>query len=165
MNSLEKNSHKWTSFVKEADYFQGFWDVLPSILSKIDINSHTLQYKKPVWNWVKVKVKSLSHVRLFATPWTVAHQSPWSEANANYLHWTKVCCPLDRFLKIAPHSFNLPSVQDSTASCSLDTWVSSELIYYSCALLCPPLRHSSFSYWLVTTFHYVMTLSFFHVCC
>ena len=27
---------------------------------------------------VKVKVKSLSSVRLFATPWTVAHQAPWS---------------------------------------------------------------------------------------
>ena len=24
----------------------------------------------------KVKVKSLSHVRLFVTPWTVAHQAP-----------------------------------------------------------------------------------------
>ena len=27
---------------------------------------------------MKVKVKSLSHVRLFATPWTVAHQAPLS---------------------------------------------------------------------------------------
>ena len=27
------------------------------------------------WKW-KVKVKSLSHVRLFATPWTVAYQAP-----------------------------------------------------------------------------------------
>ena len=27
------------------------------------------------WKW-KVKVKSLSHVRLFATPWTAAHQAP-----------------------------------------------------------------------------------------
>ena len=27
-------------------------------------------------NLVKVKVKSLSHVQLFATPWTVAYQAP-----------------------------------------------------------------------------------------
>ena len=27
------------------------------------------------WKW-KVKVKSLSHVRLFTTPWTVAYQAP-----------------------------------------------------------------------------------------
>ena len=26
--------------------------------------------------WSKVKVKSLSHVRLLATPWTAAHQAP-----------------------------------------------------------------------------------------
>ena len=29
------------------------------------------------WKW-KVKVKSLSHVRLFGTPWTVAYQAPLS---------------------------------------------------------------------------------------
>ena len=29
------------------------------------------------WKW-KVKVKSLSHVRLFATPWTAAHLAPLS---------------------------------------------------------------------------------------
>ena len=29
------------------------------------------------WKW-KVKGKSLSHVRLFATPWTAAHQAPLS---------------------------------------------------------------------------------------
>ena len=28
-----------------------------------------------VWKW-KLKVKSLSHVRLFATPWTAAYQAP-----------------------------------------------------------------------------------------
>ena len=29
------------------------------------------------WKW-KVKVKLLSHVRLFVTPWTAAHQALWS---------------------------------------------------------------------------------------
>ena len=29
-------------------------------------------------NFFLVKVKSLSHVRLFATPWTVAYQAPLS---------------------------------------------------------------------------------------
>ena len=31
-----------------------------------------------ILEWVKVKVKSLSRVRLFATPWTVAYQAPRS---------------------------------------------------------------------------------------
>ena len=31
-----------------------------------------------MWLSMKVKVKSLSRVRLFATPWTVAYQAPLS---------------------------------------------------------------------------------------
>jgi len=34
------------------------------------------------WNW-KVKVKSLSRVRLFATPWTAAYQAPPSYVSVN----------------------------------------------------------------------------------
>ena len=34
------------------------------------------QYKIKTRLWLKVKVKSLSHVRLFVTPWTVAYQAP-----------------------------------------------------------------------------------------
>ena len=36
---------------------------------------------------VKVKVTSLSHVRLFATPWTVAHQAPLSMGFSRQEHW------------------------------------------------------------------------------
>ena len=35
------------------------------------------------------EVKSLSHVRLFATPWTVAYQAPWDSPGKN----TRVGCP------------------------------------------------------------------------
>ena len=40
------------------------------------------------WKW-KVKVKSLSRVRLFATPWTAAHQAPLSMGffQARALEW------------------------------------------------------------------------------
>ena len=48
---------------------------------------------------LKVKVKSLSRVRLFATPWTVAHQAPpsmgfyrqeyWSGLPFNYFTYQK----------------------------------------------------------------------------
>ena len=30
-------------------------------------------------------VKSLSHVQLFATPWTAAHQAPWSSTSSQSL--------------------------------------------------------------------------------
>ena len=37
---------------------------------------------------VKVKVKSLSHVRLFGTPWTVAHQAPPSMEFSRQEYWS-----------------------------------------------------------------------------
>ena len=43
---------------------------------KITIEEYTISFSS-VWKW-KVKVKSLSRVQLFATPWTVAHQAPLS---------------------------------------------------------------------------------------
>ena len=36
---------------------------------------------------VKVKVKSLSHVLLFATPWTVANQAPLSMGFSRQEYW------------------------------------------------------------------------------
>ena len=39
-----------------------------------------------VWNW-KVKMKSLSRVRLFATPWTAAYQAPPSMGFSRVLEW------------------------------------------------------------------------------
>ena len=39
------------------------------------------------WKW-KVKVKSLSRVRLFATPWTAAHQAPPSMGFSRQDYWS-----------------------------------------------------------------------------
>ena len=36
---------------------------------------------------MKVKVKSLSRIRLFATPWTVAHQAPLSMGFSRQEYW------------------------------------------------------------------------------
>ena len=40
------------------------------------------------WKKVKVKVKLLSHARLFATPWTVAHQAPLSIGFSRQEYWS-----------------------------------------------------------------------------
>ena len=37
---------------------------------------------------VKVKVKSLSRVRLFETPWTIAHQTPPSMGFSRQEYWS-----------------------------------------------------------------------------
>ena len=42
---------------------------------------------------MKVKVKSLSRVRLFATPWTVAHQAPPSMGFSRQEYWSGVPFP------------------------------------------------------------------------
>ena len=42
---------------------------------------------------MKVKVKSLSHVRLFATPWTVAYQAPPSMGFSRQEYWSGLPFP------------------------------------------------------------------------
>ena len=44
------------------------------------------------WKW-KVKVKSLSHVQLFATPWTAAYQAPLSMGFSRQGYWSGVPSP------------------------------------------------------------------------
>ena len=41
----------------------------------------------------KVKVKSLSRVRLFATPWTIAHQAPPSMGFSRHKYWSGLPFP------------------------------------------------------------------------
>ena len=48
------------------------------------------------WKW-KVKVKSLSRVRLLATPWTAAHQAPLSMGFARQEYWSGVPLPSPSF--------------------------------------------------------------------
>ena len=44
------------------------------------------------WKW-KVKVKSLSRVRLLATPWTAAHQAPLSMGFSRQEYWSGLPLP------------------------------------------------------------------------
>ena len=44
------------------------------------------------WKW-KVKVKTLSHVRLFATPWTAAYQAPLSMGFSRQEYWSGLPLP------------------------------------------------------------------------
>ena len=43
------------------------------------------------WYRKKVRVKSLSHVRLFVTPWTVAYQDPPSMGFSRQEYWSGFC--------------------------------------------------------------------------
>ena len=48
------------------------------------------------WKW-KVKVKSLSHIRLFANPWTAAYQAPPSMGFSRQEYWSGVPLPSPDF--------------------------------------------------------------------
>ena len=62
---------------------------LDSILKSRDITVPT-----------KVKVKSLSHVRLFETPWTVAYQAPPSMGFSKQEYWSGLPFPSPRVSKL-----------------------------------------------------------------
>ena len=49
------------------------------------------------WNW-KVKVKSLSRVRLLSTPWTAAYQAPLSMGFSRQEYWSGVPLPSPRWI-------------------------------------------------------------------
>ena len=58
---------------------------------------------------VKVKVKSLSCVRLFVIPWTVAYQSPPSMGFSRQEYWSGLpCMPLKPFHVFSPQCNTLP---------------------------------------------------------
>ena len=53
------------------------------------------------WKW-KVKVKSLSRVRLFSTPWTAAHQAPPPMGFSRQEYWSGVPLPSPNYLETSP---------------------------------------------------------------
>ena len=64
---------------------------VPGILQARTLEWVAISFSKP-WEW-KVKVKSLSHVRLLAVPWTVAYQAPPSMGFPRQEYWSGVPFP------------------------------------------------------------------------
>ena len=66
-------------------------DPIPGILQAGTLEWAAISFSN-AWEW-RVKVKSLSHVRLFATPWTAAHQAPPSMGFSRQEYWSGVPLP------------------------------------------------------------------------
>ena len=64
---------------------------VPGILQARTLERVAISFSN-AWKW-KVKVKSLSHVRLLATPWTAAYQAPPSMAFSRQEYWSGVPLP------------------------------------------------------------------------
>jgi len=67
---------------------------IPGILQARTLEWVAISFSK-AWKW-KVKVKSLSCARLFATPWTAAYQAPPSMGFSRQEYWSGVPLPLKR---------------------------------------------------------------------
>ena len=61
-------------------------------------------------NMKGIKWKSFSHVQLFATPWTVAHQAPLSLEFSRQEYWSGLPCP-------APGDLPNPGVEPRSLAC------------------------------------------------
>ena len=72
------------------------------------------------WKW-KVKVKSLSCVRLLATPWTAAHQAPLSRGFSRQEYWSGVPLPSPIFPPTLPWSCPLTAPRPP---CTSGPWTS-----------------------------------------
>ena len=64
---------------------------VPGILRARTLEWVTFSFSS-AWKW-KGKVKSLSHVRLFATPWTAAYQAPPSMGFSRQEYWSGLPLP------------------------------------------------------------------------
>ena len=63
---------------------------VPGILQARTVEWVAISFSN-AWKW-KVKVKSLSHVRLLVTPWTVAYQAPLSMGFSRQEYWSGLPC-------------------------------------------------------------------------
>ena len=66
---------------------------------------------------MKVKVKSLSRVRLFVTPWTVAHQAPPSMGFSRQEYWSGLPFP-------SPEDLPDPGIEPGSPTLQADTLTS-----------------------------------------
>ena len=77
---------------------------IPGILQAGTLEWAAISFSN-AWKW-KVKVKSLSHVRLLATPWTAAYQAPRSMGFSRKEYWSGE--PLPSPTKVLMHVNSLP---------------------------------------------------------
>ena len=68
---------------------------------------------------MKVKVKSLSHVRLFGTPWTAAYQAPRPMGFSRQEYWSRLPLPSPEKAAGRPLSFFLPPTERSSSQSPL----------------------------------------------
>ena len=132
---------------------------VPGILQARSLEWVAISFSN-AWKW-KVKVKSLSRVRLLATPWTAAYQAPTSMGFARQEYWSGVplpslnhfpnfclyklsdCCTQSRMEQgsAGPISYKWPAPQHL----GNDLWPKGDTLVLSVAYPLPELCRSHFT--------------------
>ena len=84
--------NKSASKINLTNFDDLFQPTVPMDLEK-SVNDNQNITKQQIYCVLKVKVKSLSRVQLFATPWTVAHQPPPSMGFSRQEYWSGLPFP------------------------------------------------------------------------
>ena len=109
---------KGFSVVNEADIFLEFSCFFYDPMDVGNLVSGCSAFSKSsLYTWkfsVKVKMKSLSHVRLFAAPWAVAYQSPLSMALSRQEYWSGLPFP-------SPGNLPDPGIEPGSLALQADT--------------------------------------------
>ena len=99
-NNIQGNHHEVAAAAKSLQSCPTLWDPIdksppgfpvPGILQARMLEWVAISFSS-AWKW-KVKVKSLSRVRLLATPWTAAHQAPPPMGFPRQEYWSGVPLP------------------------------------------------------------------------
>ena len=89
---------------------------VPGILQARTVEWVAISFSN-AWKW-KLKVKSLSCVRLFAIPWPAAYQAPPPMGFSRQEYWSGVPLPSpSTLLKPVPYQKHLNTVETPTNSC------------------------------------------------
>ena len=112
---VQSDNFKPAAAVKPLQSCPTLWDPIdgsppgspvPGILQARTLEWVAISFSN-AWRW-KVKVKSLSCVRLFVTPWTAAYQAPLSMGFSRQEYWsTGVPSPFPNFKPGKPQMFRL----------------------------------------------------------
>ena len=84
---MQNATFKWTNSIDNNSILQ-YYSLLNSYYEQVLFQVLYLFYLILTIILFNVNVKSLSHVRLFATPWTVAYQAPLSMGFSRQQYWS-----------------------------------------------------------------------------
>ena len=115
--------------------FQVYNKVIQLYILYIQIYIYTYIY---IWKW-----KLLSHVQLFATPWTVAYQAPLTMEFSRQEYWSRLPCPPPEIFPVQRMNPCFPHCRQTIVWSTLESTTNMLLMFQLCLTLCDPIDCST----------------------